>query len=269
MQSPLAMVPALLLLLAAVQPEPAEVSGSYGLLLRVPVKSNFPVVGEVEATYESLHLVTLEPARDGQLVQRERMCTVRIEEDLSLFDLDISPRAVSTLPEARADGRLYEKNGRLHYEVTLPKRYLGMRQHALQLPTSSNDADVRDTDGDGKPGLTLALTTPVGAVDVYIVQRDQAALTGQVKGRSLIEGEVHVLKLEQRVIGTKPNLTEKLDLSMVARKNARFSLFRVPEGATCDDLSSRWAVHLGDARRLAAAEEKGGSVFTSETWAGP
>lgn len=248
---------------------PAALSGSYGMLLRVPVKSSFPVVGEVEAVYESLHLVKIEPGGEGKLVQRERICTVRIDEDLALFELHISPRAVSSLPEARADATLSEKDGRLQYAVTLPKRYLGMRQDAARLPTSSDDGDVRDTDGDGQPGLTLALSTPVGGVDVYIVQRDQAALSGEVKGRSLVEGKVQVLRLEQRVIGTKPSFTEKLDLSMAPRENARFSLFRVPEDASCDDLATRWAVHLGDARRLAALEQEGGGGFPEESWAAP
>ncbi len=260
------MLPALLLLLTAAQSEPTELSGRYGLLLRVPIHSTFPVVGDVDATYESLHLVNIDAAEGERLIQRERMCSVRIEEDLALFDLHISPRAVNTLPEARADGVLAQKDGRLHYAVTLPKRYLGMKPHATRLPASSDDLDVRDTDGDGQPGLTLALTTPLGTIDVFIVQRDQAALFGEVKGSSLVEGKVRVLRLDQRVIGTRPSLTDKLDLSMVAKENAHFSLFRVPVDASCADLSERWAVHLGDARRLAALEREEASVLAEPRW---
>lgn len=282
MQSPAAMIPALLLLFAAAQPSPAELSGHYGLLLRVPITSDFPVVGEVEAVYESLHLVRLEPGGTSHLVQRERMCSVSIDEDLSMFDLHISPRAVSTLPESRANAALVERDGRVFYEVKLQQRHLGMSPSAGDLPSSPLDAHVRDTDGDGHPGLTLGLTTPVGGVDVYIVQRDQAVLTGEVKGSGLVEGKVQVLRLEQRVIGTKPSLTDKLDLSMAPRADASFSLFRVPDGATCDELSTRWAAHLDSARRFAAREKEeeplrfgqlhedrpeGG--FPSETWAAP
>lgn len=271
-----AMLPALLLLVVAAQPaqhpplEGQGLRGSFGLLLRVPVHSHFPVVGEVDATYESLHLVTLEPASDGTLVQRERTCSVQIEEDLSLFDLHISPRAVRTVPEARADGRLFQRDGRWHYAVTLPKRYLGMKPHTDELPASSADGAVRDTDSDGNPGLTLALTTPVGTVDVFIVQRDQAALSGEVKSASLVEGKVEVLKLEQRVIGTRPSLTDEMDLRMVAKDNASFSLFRLPPGVGCDELGEgRWAAHLDDARRLATLEQEGSATLAAEAWAAP
>lgn len=273
------MLPALLLLLATAQPaQPEELAGRFGLLLRVPVQSRFPVVGEVKATYESLHLVTLEPGEGDRLVQRERTCTVRIDEDLRFFDVHISPRAVRTVPEARADGRLIREDGRWHYRVTMPRRSLGLTSHASQLPTSPADGDVLDTDGDGKPGLTLALTTPVGDVDVFIVQRDQAALQGEVKSRSLVEGKVEVLTLEQRVIGTDPSLTERMDLRTVAQGSATFSLFRLPPGAGCDDLQDgRWASHLDNARRLAAVEatsdeqlaEKESSALAGEAWAAP
>lgn len=269
------MLPALLLLVATAQPtQPTELAGHFALLLRVPVHSTFPMVGEVEATYESLHLVTLEPTDDGRLVHKERTCSVRIDEDLSLFDLDISPRAVSAVPEARADGRVFWEDGRWQYAVTLPKRFLGMKAHASDLPKSSADSDVRDTDGDGHPGLTLALTTPVGTIDVFLVQRDQAALTGEVKSASLVEGRVKVLALEQRVIGTRPSLTDEMDLRSVAKGDATFSLFRVPPGAGCDALGDRrWAAHLDDARRLAAREpwsdEGQSTALAAEAWAAP
>lgn len=272
------MLPALLLLLTTAQSaqgleaeKPDRLTGHFGLVMRVPVHSRFPVVGEVKATYESLHLVTLEAGEGNRLVQRERTCTVRIDEDLRFFDIDISPRAVRTVPEARSEGRLFAREGRWHYAVTMPKRYLGVRPNAPELPTSSGDGDVRDTDGDGRPGLTLALTTPVGAVDVFIVQRDQAALLGEVKGHSLVEGKVDVLTLEQRVIGTEPSLTERMDLNTVAAKGeATFSLFRLPPDTGCDALGDgRWVAHLEGARRLAAAEERGSSAVTSEAWAAP
>lgn len=269
-----AMPPALLLLLFVAQnaqPSPSEtLAGRFGLLMRVPVISHFPVVGEVKATYESLHLVTLEPAEGERVVQQERTCTVRIDEDLRFFDISISPRAVRTVPEARSDGRLFRRDGRWHYAVTMPKRFLGMQPHASALPTSATDDDVRDTDGDGRPGLTLALTTPVGAVDVFIVQRDQAALLGEVKGRSLVEGRVDVLALEQRVIGTEPSLTERMDLSTRAKGEATFVLFRLPADAGCEELTSgRWATHLESARRLALVEQDGSVAVANEAWAAP
>src|SRR5690606_5166319 len=127
-----------------------------------------------------------------------------------------SPRAVETLPPTRAEGTLETSDGKLRYRVKLAPRHLGMSHTSATLPSRADESGVKDTDNDGAPGLTLALTTPMGTIDVYIVQRDQAVLVGEVKGASLVEGHIEVLMLEQRVIGTRPRLTDKMDLETVA-----------------------------------------------------
>ncbi len=103
-------------------------------------------------------------------------------------------------------------------------------------PRRPADEAVVDSDGDGKPGVTLHLS--VGFLDpfeLYVVQRRHAVLDGHVLDDGRVEGGM-IVDLDQKVIGSDPQFLDRDPQLEPDPQRSHFSLVPVADESTCESL---------------------------------
>lgn len=101
------------------------------------------------------------------------------------------------------------------------------------LPTTAEDARVRDTDEDGNPGVTVTLQGLL-AGQLFVVYRQEVGLTGTADRAGCVAGLVAGAS-EQIQIGASPVELEQIDLSPRPHPDAALSTFQlVPVAADLD-----------------------------------
>jgi hypothetical protein len=225
----------LLALLAALRAPGAsaaevDLSGTWRLDLVVATRAHLPVLGDIHSASRNVLLVTITRDGDGW-IQRQKVCAARVEGESGLARTLIPQAFVDSLPPRS-------------YPVTLEgDRYVadpgpesvGFRGTAL--PTSAKDATVVDQDHDGAPGVSVRVDVPMfGGADVWVAQRGHSVLDGRVVGPDRIEGEVDVRQLQQVTLGASNRLFAHSVHAIPDPAASRFTLTRLPDGATCADL---------------------------------
>ena len=109
-----------------------------------------------------------------------------------------------------------------------------------KLPGSIDDPAVFDWDNDGHPGATLQLSIPLlPSGELYIVQRGQSILTGDILERGKVEGRIQVQSFAQRVLGARPSFLAKSPEIEPDANESRFRLTPVSDSTTCAALRDK------------------------------
>lgn len=226
---------------AAEAPSPASPEGRWRLSLSLPVEQTAPVVGELERRFELTGLVDVRADREG-FTQQTRACAFAITgggfaSSVEVPDTFLDAIQVPASPlEASSDGIVTVLHGiHLGYES----------DHGNEdPPRHASDPRVRDSDGDGNPGVTVILRVlQLGEVELYVTQHLRLRLEGvrreQEGGEERYEGIVRVGRFEQHVIGSTPSLPWLTDALVTRAKEGRFTLERVGDDATCETVIAR------------------------------
>ncbi|HEV2130140.1 MAG TPA: hypothetical protein VGR27_03530 [Longimicrobiaceae bacterium] len=219
--------------------------GRYAMELRIASSMKLPLLPSERSVTTSLLLVDLE--RDGgKLVQRHRVCDVRMEGS-SLVRAVVPLAFVEGLP-ARQYAALLRPVGMGEgeggaggwlYRADMGPEAIGFDPQATggRLPTASGDPGVRDSDGDGHPGATIELRVPAfRRVRLFIAQHSHLVLQGRQPARDRIEGEVEIRRLDQRTLGAEPGFFSRTPSLRPDAARSGFTLVRVPESLDCERL---------------------------------
>lgn len=235
---------------SAAQPPaaPNGLEGRYGLIIDVPARMSLSWLGDVDVTYHTIALAEIRD-EDGRYIQHHEVCDVAVLEETSVADLEVYWEDAASVRE-----RTYrvELEGD-RYQADLGVRHLGLEEGFTgPLPTDPSAPAVVDAERDGHPGVTLHVTTPLGRLQAFLVQRDHAILEGTRRGADYLAGELEVPLLEQEILGTSPHQRHPSMRTVPYRGQSRFAMFRVPDEVSCAELEARWRTWLERARREAA-----------------
>ncbi|MCB9537898.1 MAG: hypothetical protein H6704_16720 [Myxococcales bacterium] len=155
---------------------------------------DLPVLGDDDRRVISLHLWHVE-GEAPRLRITESTCAVRFEGE-SMVTTKV-PRAVvrGVPPTAR---RALLRGDRLVLPPRVEVRGARLPRADAPLPTRPDDAAVADTDGDGRPGVTVRVEGIVDG-DIQLVQRVTTSLEGRLRG-DRIDGRLRLTD-EQVVLG--------------------------------------------------------------------
>jgi hypothetical protein len=104
------------------------------------------------------------------------------------------------------------------------------------LPEDANDKHVFDQDSDGKPGVTIEVTSPLQG-ERYMVRRAIWSLgEGQLQQDGLtINGEVKSFSIEEKAIGASNGMpVQPSTIEQASDKPSTFILKRISDSSTCD-----------------------------------
>lgn len=102
-----------------------------------------------------------------------------------------------------------------------------------------------DVDGDGHPGVTLAVSAPLCSGQVYVASTSWSKARVRLH-RDAFEGEIRV-RVHQRTLGASSGCLTLMSTDGRDRVKGTFRYERVPAGTTCDELEARgWPVHADD-----------------------
>ena len=206
------------------------------MTLSISTAAHIPVLGDTVVETERVNLVRI-VEQDGEILQHHKPCTVEAESQQLIGETTIPDAFVKSLPSKTYPVSLSWDGVTWTYAADLQPERMGYAESATRMPTKLDDADVKDTDVDGEPGVTITIRVPVfGAVDAYLVQDAHTLLEAGVVGAETITGQANVQLLEQNIIGaSNPLFATQPTVTPVAERNT-FVLERVPDGSSCLDL---------------------------------
>ena len=221
-----------LLLLLPAAAEPPDLTGDWEITLSMVVSAKIPVFGPTEITTRTTLLAHIDGTQQSHV-------TCRVEPSSPL-------RVVTTvIPESFIRNIAVK-----HYPITVDEagRYradFGAQHIAYdpalsggQPPSEADDPAVLDWEGDGHPGATIHLETPLfGRSEVYITQLAHTRLVGQVQDADTIAGGVDVVAMKQRSIGASPAMFASNPEATSLPEKSGFAMRRLPDGTTCADLN--------------------------------
>lgn len=164
--------------------------------------SDLPVIGEVVSAARSL--IVYDVTQEGDRVRfAQTVCQIDVRSSPSLVKTILPEAFTKALSGAIREARLVRKKGAVHLVSRPLWEVHGASLDAAQtdpLPRSTEDPRLRDTDGDGQPGLTIRVE---GFVDgeLYVVHRGWTAWAGTVIDRDTFEVKL-LWDSEQSIVGT-------------------------------------------------------------------
>ena len=220
------------------QEDPPLPPGPYRLEMIMASTTRIPFLGTSKSASKSISLVEIR--RDGNgWSQSHKVCDVRVLEESAMIKMEFPDKFIAALANHTYPIQ-FEKDGQgWIYRADLGMERIGYRANGTdeKLPAKIDDAAVFDWDGDGHPGATLKLSVPLlPAGELYIVQRGQSILTGQVVQPGRIEGGIEVRQFEQRILGARPGFLARSPEIQPNGKDSRFSLSQIAADSTCESL---------------------------------
>ncbi len=226
-----------------------DLSGRWAAVEIMSTIALFPIVGQVELTTIVTALVDVEQ-QGMDLVLRDTYCFTDVRmsppvvesriPDSFMRSLSPAPR-VATL-QASDDGWTF-----LQPSVTEVRGAVLANPELDPLPVDAFDSRVTDQDGDGHPGLTVAVTVAgLVAGDTYVVQRLRTALSGWVPDPDTIVGSI-VWSSEQNVLAASDALLTLSYTYCLHPDAARhvFVMRRVDRDSTCEAVREELPYLLG------------------------
>ncbi len=213
-----------------------DLSGTWKMTVSISTAAHIPVLGDTVVETERVNLVRI-IEHDGEILQHHKPCTVQAESQQLIGETTIPDAFVKSLPSKTYPVSLRWDGSTWTYSADLQPERMGYAESATRMPTKVDDLDVKDTDVDGAPGVTIKIRVPVfGAVDAYLVQDAHTLLEAGIVEAETITGQANVQLLEQNIIGaSNPLFTRQPTITPVAERNT-FVLERVPDGSSCLDL---------------------------------
>ena len=148
--------------------------------------------------------------QEDQLIERDRFCHAEHKMSFKSVRTRFSDAATQAIiPEDQAVD-LYLDNGRWHIIRKATPTLLGIRGDPnLPLSRDKNDPNIVDSDGDGKPGVTVRLV--IGGFikgKIYMTRREIFENRMTVESRDRIHGTV-VDNSEQFILGANLKMLDK------------------------------------------------------------
>lgn len=219
---------------------PLDLSGTWAQMQVLSEFATLPLVGEVARTSTTILRVTIEHAGSA-LTQRWTYCATDIDNGSAIASTVIPEAFLASLGEIAAEATLDASVSPARFEQPWTTEVRGATLDDPErdpLPTRADDARVVDSDGDGKPGLTVkASALGILSGDVYVVQRVRTRLIGTLVSPDRIEGLVE-WSTEQLTLGA----TNPLFLGTLpsrpdpATESSCFLLIRIDPAWTCADI---------------------------------
>lgn len=196
--------------------------------------SAIPVVGDVASETTTRLLVTL--AQDGNEVRASaKVCGMRIDGS-KLVRTSIPAALVRAMPPQRWETRLSVGSGPPKLAPWSRWDVLGARLAAPdheKLPTAPDDVRVVDQDGDGQPGVTVAVQ---GLIDgeIFVAQKGWSELRPERVSSDVISGSV-AWRQTQTILGASSRFLTNGPPTRPdpAPKANWFAARRISEGADC------------------------------------
>lgn len=165
---------------------------------------DLPVLGADDRRVISLHLWRID-GQSPRLQITESTCAVRFEGE-SLVTTQVPPAVVRSVPPTTRRALL--RGDRLVVPPRVEIRGARGLDRDAPLPTRPDDPQVADTDGDGRPGVTVRVEGIV-AGHIQLVQRVTTSLEGRVaadriEGRLRLTDEQSVLQASRDTLRTPP-----------------------------------------------------------------
>ena len=233
---------AALLFATTLPPAPSSVAdgweGRWAMELTVATRASLPLLPAVRSSTVSLLLVDIEPAGDGRLRQRHRVCDARAEGG-GLARLHLPDRFVTGLPERSYPLHLAADGG---YVADLGKEAIGFDPSVTggRLPESADAPGVIDGDGDGAPGMTVLMDVPGrSGIRLHIAQSTHLRLHGRATTPDRIAGSVEIVSLDQRTLGAEPAMFARSPRTSPDSGASGFRMVRLPPAAGCETLRER------------------------------
>ncbi|MEZ4473802.1 MAG: hypothetical protein R3F60_24030 [bacterium] len=163
-------------------------------------------------------LATLTPTIGGGFTLEQRPCRVEIAPVLGV-SVRMDPAAVPRLPAAVA---------------TFQRQPDG----SFGAPGWTAGWDAEDVDGDGHPGLTLAVDAPLCGGRLYVAS--QSTTRARLRAHDgALEARIAV-QVEQRVLGADGACLKATAADETQALTGWFRLVPVPPGTTCPTDPARW-----------------------------
>jgi hypothetical protein len=217
----------------------ADLTGTWAQVVVHRSLSAIPVVGDVASETTTRLLVTL--SQEGELVQaRAKVCGMHIEGS-KLVRTSIPPALVRAMPEQLWHTRVSATEGRLELAPWSRWDVLGARLQEPSrdaLPTEASDARVFDQDGDGKPGVTVAVRGMIDG-EIFVTQKGWSELRPDRVTADSISGSVR-WRQTQTILGASSRFLSSGPETRPDPKPAAnwFSARRVEAGASCAEVSA-------------------------------
>jgi len=201
--------------------------GTWVMQLVLASRVHVPVLRELRSETRSVLAVRIE-ASDGQLWQTQQVCDARITEEQRLVRTVLPPAFVAALPVARFPIQTWERAGEWYYAADFGRQAVGW-SGAGALPTSPDDPALVDSDGDGRPGVTVRVEAPiVGTGEVWVAQVGRTTASGRIEADH-VRGQLQVPELRQRVLGASSRLLEHPPQIEPDPSGSRFEMRRVAQ----------------------------------------
>lgn len=215
--------------------------GDYGMVIDVASRSRVPYAGTTDVVTRSLVHVRLSADDSGGWSAVQRVCDVKLLSD-SRAKTVLPDSFVRSLPVQSYAVNISEAGGWVRYQADPGATFVGFDPAVTGgvVPRKAGDPGVVDTDGDGKPGVTVRLVIPVfGAVKIYVAQKGHSRYVGAVTPDG-VDGRVDVVSLDQRTLGASfAPFAANPEITAVP-ESSRFTMRRIERGLTCDGLRSGW-----------------------------
>lgn len=232
----------LLLVLAGATHANPDHSGNYVLLQQTTVVAKVPILADVVSTTRAVSVQRLR--QEGERLRgMGQLCDISIESSSSLIRTELPSAFKRALPPVRTDARLIERGSQLAFRQGSQTLIMGAELENPakdSLPTSAHDRRVRDTDGDGKPGVTVRVHGIVSG-EVYVAQRSSSSLEG-VKKANGFSGMVR-FQTEESILGASKGALKKHVETRTNPERSFFRMVRVPESTSCEQavkLAASW-----------------------------
>ncbi|HEX5064725.1 MAG TPA: hypothetical protein VFY49_01305 [Myxococcota bacterium] len=177
--------------------------GAYRLEMRVAANASLPWFGHAETVTTSTSWVEID-REGGKLVQRHQVCEVHDAARTRWRGLTYPRALVESLPTTEVRPVLEESADGLAYQADLGREWLGTAP-GESLPRKADDPRVQDTDGDGRPGVTLRLHVLIGEAELLVAQRTRAVLKGTVVSPGRVTGRVEMREFAQAILEASPH----------------------------------------------------------------
>jgi hypothetical protein len=219
----------------------------YAMELTVALALKVPVLGEVRTLSRSLLLAEHVEA-EGGLFHEQHLCAVEVEDNIRFSETEITEQFVQNIVHKRAPLVIREEEGRETFAWNPSLVEVGYQVGGGALPQSIEDPRVFDWDKDTHPAATLLLHIPMlGAVEVYVVQRNDLRLSGAARHKkselkegelSEIWGEVQIDVLEQKVLDSSHVLFRNSASATAFSSDSFFRMLPITKGSCSEVLST-------------------------------
>lgn len=216
-----------------------DLTGTWAQLVVHRSLSAVPMMGDVASETTTRLLVTLSQ-QGGEVRASARVCGMRIDGS-KLVRTSIPPALLRSMPEQRWETQLVMEAGVARLAPWSRWDVLGARLSAPdseKLPTEASDARVFDQDGDGKPGVTVAVRGMVDG-EIFVTQKGWSELRPDQVTANSMSGSVR-WRQTQTILGASSRL---LSSGPETRPDPKpeanwFSAQRMAAGAGCAEVSA-------------------------------